>query len=129
MKSFRLFILFVCIVVTGAAQHDLVARLSAATTLDQIRDFGSRFRVLGEQHEALYESGGTKLFVIWIQPKGSAAPLFLFAYVFRGNKWALLVDHPETVKFAGGAVVVSVADNAVQILGPDGRIAKSYEIK
>ena len=86
MITFRLVLLLSCFATSVHAQ-DLKARLAVSNTTDDIREFCSRFRQFGEQHEATYTTGNTKLFVAWVQPKEGASPAFLFAYVFRAGKW------------------------------------------
>jgi hypothetical protein len=110
MITFRLIFLLSCLAAASTHAQDLKTRLAATGTTDNIREFCSRFRQFGEQHEATYTTDKTKLFVAWVQPKESATPAFLFAYVFRDGEWHLLLDYPETIQFASDTVAISVAE-------------------
>lgn len=125
---FRPFVFLCCLIASVHAQ-DLKMRIAVANAPDDIRQFCSRFRQFGEQREATYTAGDTKLFVAWVQPKDRATPMFLFAYVFRSGKWHLLVDYPETAQFAHDSVAVSVADRTVRLISPDGHVTKTYDIR
>jgi hypothetical protein len=121
-------LVFLCLTASVHAQ-DLKMRVGVANTTDDIRVFCSRFRQFGDQHEATYTAGDSKLFVAWVQPKDRATPAFLFAFVLRSGKWHLLVDHPETAQFARDSVVISVADRTVRLISPDGHVTKTCEIR
>jgi hypothetical protein len=124
----RLLIAFLATAASISAE-DLKARMPEADSTGDIHRFCSRFREFGEQHEASYTAGKTKLFVAWVQPKEHSTPAFLFAYAFRANKWHLVLDYPPTAEFANDFVVISIADRTIKLIDPSGHVAKTYEIE
>jgi hypothetical protein len=122
-------LVFLCCFAASVHAQDLKMRITVANTTDDIRAFCSRFGQFGDQHEATYTAGESKLFVVWVQPKDRATPAFLFGFVLRSGKWHLLVDYPETAQFARDSVVISVADRTIRLISPDGHVTKTYEIR
>jgi len=125
---FRSLIVFCCFSASVHAQ-DLKRRLAIANGTDDIRKFCSEFRQFGVQHESTYTAGDTKLFVAWVQPKDRTTPAFLFAYVLRSDKWHLLVDYPEAIRFADDSIAISVAARTFRLISPNGHVTKTYDIR
>ena len=84
--------------------QDFKTRLAEAPSTDAIRKFYARFSGLGTVRRHQFQSDGVQFLTLWVSTP-EQAQMFLWAYQRVGQKWVLLVDHPQTAKDAGAECV------------------------